>query len=341
MNNETEQRNDRTGQGRAGAISRRAMLAAAASTLLAPATLRSAFAQQFPSKPITLICPFTPGGTADAQLRVLGAAAARALGQAVIVENRAGAAGTMGPGSIVASAPDGYTLSMATGLALLRQPFIQPTRYDPAKSFTYIIGVTRFELGLAVRADAPWRTFDDLVKFARQHPGAVTYGTAGIATGQHTAMLQLGSLLGVDWTHIPYKGSGDVFNALAGGHVQAISETSGWAPFVDSGKFRLLALYGESRVKRWPDVPTLKELGYDVVESVPWGIVGPAGIDAATLSKLHDGFHKALKDPAFTKLLATVGQEIWDADPRAYAEYTLSRIPIERELVNKYRLKEQ
>ena len=312
-------------------------------TLLAASALLSlpAFAQRFPAKPITLICPFSPGGTADTQLRVLAAGASKELGQQVIVDNRAGVAGTLGPASLVGASPDGYTLSLATAIALLRQPFIQKTRYDPAKHFTYLIGVTRFEIGLAVRADSPWTTFEEFVKDAKRNPGKVSYGTAGNATAQHTAMLQLAERLGIDWTHIPYKGSGEVFNALSGGHVQAISETSGWAPFVDAGKFRLLAVFSESRLKRWPNVPTLKELGYGITESIPWGIVGPAGMESSLVKVLHDAFRKAIDDPAFTKLLATLGQEAWAADSQAYHNYTMSRIPIERDLVAKYRLREQ
>jgi tripartite-type tricarboxylate transporter receptor subunit TctC len=316
-------------------ITRRTLLAASALLAL------PAFAQRFPAKPITLICPFSPGGTADTQLRVLAAGASKELGQQVIVDNRAGVAGTLGPASLIGASPDGYTLSLATAIALLRQPFIQKTRYDPAKHFTYLIGVTRFEIGLAVRADSPWATFDDFVKDAKRNPGKVSYGTAGNATAQHTAMLQLAERLGIDWTHIPYKGSGEVFNALSGGHVQAISETSGWAPFVDAGKFRLLAVFSESRLKRWPNVPTLKELGYGITESIPWGIVGPAGMESSLVKVLHDAFRKAIDDPAFTKLLATLGQEPWAVDSQAYHDYTMSRIPIERDLVAKYRLREQ
>lgn len=318
------------------ALTRRALLAASPA-LLAP----RAFAQGFPAKPITLVCPFTAGGTADVQLRVLAAAAGKELGQSIVVETRAGAAGTLGPASLLSSPPDGYTLSMATGVALLRQPFIQATRYDPAKDFSYIIGVTRFELGLAVKADAPWRNLADFVADAKRNPGKLAYGTAGAATAQHTAMLKLSDLAGIDCTHIPYKGSGDVFNALSGGHVQAISETSGWAPFVDAGKFRLLGVYSESRLKRWPNAPTIKEQGYDIAESVPWGIVGPAGMDARVTKTLHDAFRKALADASFIKTLALLGQEPWGLDSNAYRDYMVSRIPVERELVAKYRLKER
>jgi len=296
--------------------------------------------KSYPSRPITVVCPFSPGGTADVQLRTLVAAATREIGQPMVVETRAGAAGTLGPASLLNAHPDGYTLSLATTIALLRQPFIQPTRYDPLKDFTYIVGITRFECGLVVRADAPWKTLDQFLQHAKRNPGKVSYGTAGVATAQHTAMLKLADKLGIDWTNVPYKGSAEVFNALAAGHVDAISETSGWAPFVDSGKFRVLAMYSEKRLKRWPDTPTLKESGYDIVESVPWGIVGPAGMDPAIVAKVHDAFRKAMNDGAFEANLETVGQEPWGADSRTFTDYVRSRVPVEREVVARYRLKQ-
>jgi tripartite-type tricarboxylate transporter receptor subunit TctC len=317
-------------------LRRRTLLASAA--LLATAVRAQT---RFPSRPITVICPFSPGGTADAQLRVLVTATARELGQPMIVETRAGAAGTIGPASLLKNAPDGYTLSFATTIALLRQPFIQPTRYDPAKDFTYIVGVTRFECGLVVRADAPWKTLDEFLQDAKRNRNKISYGTVGVGTAQHTAMLKLADKMGIEWTNVPFKGSGEVFTALSGGHVDAISETSGWAPFVDSGKFRILALYGERRLKRWPDVPTLKESGYDISESIPWGIIGPAGMDPAVIKALHAGFHKGMQDPAFTSNLQTLGQELWDIDSPTFTRYALSRIPVEHAVVDRYKLKQQ
>jgi tripartite-type tricarboxylate transporter receptor subunit TctC len=318
-------------------IRRRSFLAAAPALIAGGASAQSGF----PSRPITLVCPFTAGGTADVQLRSLAAVAARDLGQAVVVENKGGAAGTLGPAGLLSQQPDGYSLCMATGVALLRQPFIQQTRYDPAKDFTYITGVTRFELGIAVRSDAPWKSVADFLAEAKRNPGRLSYATAGAATAQHTAMLKLCDSAGVECTHVPYKGSGEVFNALSGGHVQAISETSGWAPFVDSGRFRLLGVYGERRLKRWPNAPTLREQGFDVVDSVPWGIVGPAGMDPRVVERLHRAFQKAAREPNFVKTLDLLGQEAWDLDPVAYRDYMVSRIPIERDLVARYRLKER
>ena len=315
---------------------RRNLLALAASLAAAPV-----WGGAFPTRPITVICPFTAGGTADSQLRALAAAASKVLGQQVLVDNRPGVAGTLGPSALVNTAPDGYTLSLGTAIALLRQPYINKTRYDPAKDFTYLVGVTSFELGLVVRADSPWRTFAEFVRDARRAPEKVTYATAGIATGQHVAMLQLAEKLGVRWTHIPFKGASETYNALAGGHVPLIAETSGWAPFVDAGKFRLLAVFGEARLRRWPSVPTLKELGYDVAASVPWGIVGPAHMDNSLVQLLYGAFKKAMDDTAFKQSLETLGQVPWGADPDTFQKFMLSRIPVERDLVARYRLAQE
>lgn len=320
-----------------GNLTRRTVLASAA---LLGTSLR-AQTRAFPSKPITVICPFGPGGTVDVQLRLLVAAAAREIGQPMIVENRAGAAGTLGPSVLVNAQPDGYTLSFATTVALIRQPFMQPTRYDPAKDFTYIIGVSKLENGLVVRADAPWKTAEEFFQDAKRNPGKISYGTAGFGTAQHTAMLRVADKLGIEWTNIPYKSSAEVFNALLGGQVNAISETSGWANFVDAGKFRILALYGDRRLKRWPEVPTLKDLGHDIVESTPWGIIGPAGMDPAVVRTLYAAFHKAIPDVAFQKNLQTIGQEDWDIDSKAFHDYAISRIPVERAAVTRYKLKQQ
>jgi tripartite-type tricarboxylate transporter receptor subunit TctC len=313
-------------------------------TLLASAALLGTAARaqgRFPSKPITVICPFAPGGTVDVQLRILVAAASREIGQPMVVETRAGAAGTLGPASLLNAQPDGYTLSFATTVALIRQPFMQPTRYDPAKDFTYIIGVSKLENGLVVRADAPWKTLNEFLQDAKRNPGKMSYGTAGFGTAQHTAMLELADRLGIAWTNIPYKGSAEVFNALLAGQVQAISETSGWASYVDAGQFRILAMYSDRRLKRWPDVPTLKELDYGVVASTPWGIIGPAGMDPAVVRTLYTAFHKAIPDAAFQKNLQTIGQEDWDIDSKAFRDYALSRIPVERDVVARYKLKQQ
>jgi tripartite-type tricarboxylate transporter receptor subunit TctC len=201
---------------------------------------RPAFAQ-YPDKAVTIYCAFTAGAAADASLRALAQAAGKHLGQQVVVDNRPGVAGTLAASTLMNARPDGYTLAQVTN-TLVRQPFIARTNYDIAKDFSYVMGVTAFEFGLAVRADAPWKTLNDFLVHAKANPG-LTYGTSGIGTAQHQVMEQLAEARGIRWTHVPYKGTAPLLNDLQGGHLHAISDTTGWAPFVDSGKFRALAVY--------------------------------------------------------------------------------------------------
>jgi tripartite-type tricarboxylate transporter receptor subunit TctC len=294
----------------------------------------------FPDKPVTVLCAFPAGAGADASLRALAQAASRQLGQPVIVDNRPGVAGVLAASVMVNAKPDGYTLAQVTN-TLVRQPFIAKTNYDPAKNFTYLIGVTAFEFGLAVRADAPWKTLDELLAYAKANPGKVTYGTSGVGTAQHQVMERIAELKGIRWTHVPYKGTAPLLNDLQGGHVDVASDTSGWAPFVDSGKFRLLAVYNGQRLKRWPQVPTLRESGFDIAESVPWGLAAPAGLDPAIAQKLHDAFRHAMDDPQFLASLALLGQEPRHLDGDAYRQYMLDRAPVERAVVARYNLKLQ
>lgn len=295
------------------------------------------FAQAFPARPITLICPWPAGGGADAQMRALAQAAAKVFGQTVVIENKAGAVGTLGPTALLQARPDGYTLSQATN-AVYRQPFITKTPYDPAKDFTFILGVTGFSFGLVVRSDSPYKSLADLIQAARAAPGKLTFGTFGNGSPPHTVMDRIAAKNGVELTHVPFKGTAEGMTALRGGHIDALADGAGWAQFVDAGQFRLLAVFGETRLKRWPNVPTLKELGYDISESSPWGIVGPKGMDPAVVKTLHDGFHKAMSDPEFLKALDAVAQEPMYMYSDEYQKYSLGQIPVQKAIVEKYKL---
>lgn len=306
-------------------------------TLLAALLSPQAAAQSFPAKPITLICPWPPGGGADAQMRALAQAASKVFGQQVVIENRPGAIGTIGPASLVHARPDGYLLSQATN-AVYRQPFITKTAYDPEKDFTYIIGVSGFSFGLAVRADSGWRSLDDLIAYAKANPGRITFGTFGIGSPPQIVMDRIAARHGVNWVHLPFKGTAEGVAALKGGHIQAIADGTGWGPFVDAGDFRLLATFGSKRLARWPDVPTLKNLGYDIDEVSPWGIIGPKGMDDAVVKALHDGFRKAMQEPVFLKMLENLMQEPLYMSTEDYRRYSLGQIPAQKAIVEKYGL---
>jgi len=268
----------------------------------------SGSAQQFPAKPVTLIVPWPPGGSTDVTLRALAEATSKYLGQRVIVENRPGAGGTLGATALMAAKPDGYTITQLP-LGVFRIPHIQKTDYDPLKDFSYIMQLTGYTFGVVVRADAPWKTWNEFAAYAKAHPGEVTYGSTGTNTSPHLTMEQFADSQGIKFLHIPYKGNAENMLGLLGGHVMAASDATGWGPNVDAGKMRLLVTWGEKRTKRWPTVPTLKELGYGLVSNSPYGIAGPKGMDPKVVKILHDAFKKGMEDPEHLKILERFDQE--------------------------------
>jgi len=301
--------------------------------------LATAHAEKFPERPITLICGFTAGASADAQLRALGQALSKQLGQPVIIDNKPGVAGTLSANALANAKPDGYTLGQVTN-TLVRQPFIQPTRYDPIKDFTYIIGVSTFDFGLVINANSPWKNFGEFTDYAKKNPGKASYATIGIGSVPHQVMHKIGMKLGIDWTHVPYKGTAPAMNDLQGGNLTAVSDTTGWVPFVDSGKFRLLAVYGQKRLAHYPNVPTLKELGLNISDESPWGIAAPKGMSPDRVKVLHDSFKAAMQDPVFLQSLEITANEPRYMSTADYQKYMAARVPIEKEVVETYGLRQ-
>ena len=301
--------------------------------------LGSAHAEKFPERPITLLCGFTAGATADPLLRALGQALSKQLGQPVIIDNKPGAAGSLAASILANARPDGYTLAQVTN-TIVRQPFINKTNYDPIRDFTYIIGVSTFEFGLVVDANSPWKNFGEFTTYAKKNAGKVSYGTIGIGSVPHQVMHKIGMKLGIDWTHVPYKGSAPAQSDLQGGNLAALSDTTAWVPLVDSGKFRLLAVYGQKRLKRYPDVPTLNDLGLNIADDAPWGIAGPKGMPADRVKILHDAFKVAMQDPVFLNALDLVAGEPRYMSTDEYQKYMAARVPIEKEVVDTYGLRQ-
>ena len=305
-----------------------AFLLAVAAALVAPVQ-----AQDFPTRPITLICPWPAGGSTDTHLRKLAELAARHLGQPIVVENKPGGGGMIGPAGMAKNAaPDGYTLSQLTVNAL-RQPHMQKVDWDPLKDFTWIIGVSGYTFGMVVKSDSPMKTFDDVVKYAKANPGKFSYGSTGIGTSPHLLVEQVADKAGVQLLHVPFKGNADSTQALMGGHVMAQSDATGWGKHVDAGTFRLLVTFGEQRT-RW-GAPTAKELGYDVVSYSPYGIAGPKGMDPRVVKILHDAFKKAMDDPEHQKVLQTLDQVYWYKSTDEYARWAAETYASERALVQR------
>jgi tripartite-type tricarboxylate transporter receptor subunit TctC len=299
----------------------------------------TAQAQTFPERPITLLCGFTAGAAADVPLRALGVALSKQLGQPVIIDNRAGASGTLAATALANAKPDGYTLAQVTN-TIIRQPFIGKTSYDPIKDFTYVIGVSTFDFGLVVNASSPWKNFAEFTAYAKQNPGKLSYGTIGIGSLPHQVMHKIGMKLGIDWGHVPYKGSAPAQNDLQGGNLAALSDTTAWSSFVDAGKFRLLAVYGHKRLQRYPNAPTLKDLGLDIADDAPWGIAAPKGTPVERVKKLHDAIRAAMQDPVFLKALDAVASEPRYMSTEEYQKYMEARVPIEKEVVDTYGLRQ-
>ncbi|HEY9278679.1 MAG TPA: tripartite tricarboxylate transporter substrate binding protein [Eoetvoesiella sp.] len=298
-----------------------------------------AWADNFPSRPITMIVPFPPGGATDIQIRKLSELASKHLGQPIVVTNKPGAGGTMGAVALANAQPDGYTLSQIP-VGVFRQPHITKTAFDP-KELSYIIGVSGYLFGAAVRADAPWKTFNELVSYAKANPGKLRFGSIGVGSVQHTTMEAVAEAKGLDWLHVPYKGNSEVNLALLSGQIDFSSDGSGWASLVDAGKVRLLAVYGQSRPKNWPDVPTLKELGFDITESSPYGIGAPAGLPPEVRTILHDAFQKALNDPEHLRTLETLNQEVIYMTGEQFTEHAAKQTEIQQAIVERFGLSTQ
>lgn len=268
-----------------------------------------AHADNYPSKPITLIVPWPAGGSTDRHLRALAQIASRHLGQPVVVENQPGAGGTLGPSKMAMTAkPDGYTISQYP-LGLLRMPHMHKVSWHPVDDFTFIMGLSGYTFGMTVRADSPFKTFNDYIEAARKQPGAINYGSTGAGSSPHLLMEAVAINAKVKLTHVPFKGNADMQQALLGGHIMAQSDAAGWDKFVDSGQMRLLVTFGEKRTQRWPDVPTAQELGYGVVSTSPYGLAGPKGMDPKIVKILHDAFKKALFDPESLEIMRQLNQE--------------------------------
>ena len=302
--------------------------AATAAGLTLPG-LAQAQAGNFPNRPIKLICPWPAGGSSDIVMRALAESATKVLGQQVIIENKPGASGMLGPNELVKAAPDGYTLSQLT-IGVARLPHMQKMQFDPLRDFTYIACLTGYTFGIVVKSDSPFKTVKDLVDFAKANPGKFNYGSTGNGTTPHLAVEEFASKAGIQLTHVPFKGSADGLQALLGGHINAHSDATGWAPHVDSGALRLLATYGSKRTKRWPKVPTLNELGYDTVSDSPFGIGGPRGMDPAIVRKLQDAFKKTLSDPAVLAAFEKYDQPVIYMDTEQYTKWARETFEAER-----------
>jgi tripartite-type tricarboxylate transporter receptor subunit TctC len=292
----------------------------------------------WPQKPIQLIVPWPAGGGTDLSIRVLAEEAGQQLGQAVVVINRPGAAGTLVAPLLKAAAPDGHTIGQLP-LPVLRHALMHKVPWDPLSDLSPILQVSGTTFGLLVPSNSPWQKVQDLLDWARARPGELMLGSTGIGSTPHLAMEDLLGAHQISYTHVPFKGTTEQMLALASGSIMAGMNSTGFAPWVEQGKLRLLAVFSEQRSARWPQVPTMKELGFtQSVFHSPWGLAAPAGTPPAVLSQLHDAFKTAMFSPRHLSELQRYDQEANYLDSQAYRQMLVHISQRERKLLQRMKL---
>lgn len=288
-------------------LSRRASLAAPA-ILLLPRMAQAAF----PDRPVRILVPFAAGTSSDLQARMIGERMAPVLGQPVIVENRAGAGGAVGADAVAKSPPDGHTLLLGSNGPLTNAPVLQARlTYDPARDFAAVAMISRSPLTLTVKADSPWRSLADVLAAARAAPGRIAIGSSGQGSATHFLIEQVMATAGVQFTHVPYRGSSaSVPDVIAGNIPLVMAEVSTVLPTFRGGQTRILAMTSAARMPIAPEVPTLIEGGLNLTGGSWAGLVAPAGTPAASLAALAQAVRTGLGDPAYRQRQADLGAEI-------------------------------
>src|SRR3954468_10947820 len=314
-------------------MQRRPFLHLAALALIAAGAM-PAQAQTFPVKPIKLVIAFPAGGPTDITMRSLADNASKVLGQPVIVENKPGAGGTLPAQQLQTSAADGYTVAQIP-LGVFRLGYTTKINWDPVKDISYVINVTGYAFGIVVPADGPLKSWADFVAYAKANPGKLSYGSTGTLTSPHLTTELIAQKAGIELQHVPYKGSADLMLALVSGQLMAGADSTGFAPQVEAGKLRLLNTWGEKRLDKFPNTPTLKELGYDIVQNSPFGIGAPKGTPPDVVRRLHDAFKKAMEEPSYVQALACYDMLPIYMDSQQYTRFAQDTFTREKALVEK------
>ena len=305
----------------------------AALCLLAASFASGAWAEEFPSRPITFIVPWSAGGATDIVCRTIAAAAAKHLGQPIIVDNKTGGGGTVGPATMAAaSKPDGYTIAQIA-VSVFRVPIMQPdVTYDPLKDFTYIANLSGYVFAIYAGAHTNFKNWQDVIDFAKANPGKVTYATPGAGTSPNIGTELIAAHSGVKFSHAPFKSTAEVTTAVLGGHTM-LGSTAGLdaKQLEDTGKLKFLNVWTEKRVAKIADVPTLKELGYPFVFDSPWGIAGPKGMDPAVVKKLADAFGRAMEDKTVQETMEKYEMFPKFMDSATYTKFVAGYMVSERE----------
>ena len=291
-------------------------------------------AAAFPGRPLKLIVAFPAGGPTDITMRVLADNASKILGQSVVIENKPGAGGTLPAQTLQSTPADGYTLAQIP-LGVFRLPYTTKITWDPIKDLAYVLNVTGYAFGLVVPADSPLKSWTHFVGWAKANPGKLSYGSTGTMTSPHLTMELIAQKLGIELLHVPYKGSADLMQSILGGNIMAAADSTGFATQVDAGKLRVLNTWGDKRLAKFPDAPTLKELGLDLVQNSPFGIAAPRGTPPAVVKRLHDAFKQAMEQPSYTSALAKYDMVPMYMSTAGYSKFAQETFVREKALVEK------
>ncbi|WP_191084672.1 tripartite tricarboxylate transporter substrate binding protein [Roseococcus microcysteis] len=312
------------------------LLAGLAAPAIAPGL---AAAQSFPSRPITLLVPFPPGGSTDIQMRAFAEAATRAFGVNVITENRPGAGATLSAAAMLRTQPDGYTIAQLP-LPALRLPFMQRMAFNPRTDFTPIIHLTGYLFMMCVRQDSPYQSWADLVADCRRRPGEVRWGNTGANGTPHLTLVDIAQRENLDVIHVPFRGEADSTPNILGGHIEAAATGSGPLTLIAQGRMRALNVWSRERSAKIPEVPTLTELGYEnMVVTSPYGLVGPRGMNPEIVHRLHEGFRAALHDPAHLATLERIDMPLEYLNTADYAAFMARTTDEEEARVNRLGLR--
>ncbi len=291
--------------------------------------------ESYPAKPITMLIPFPPGGITDLTGRPTAAAMEKILKQKIVVDNKAGAGGGVGMAQVAKARPDGYTLLMAlSSISIIPEAdrILERAPMYQLRDFTPIALISAEPTLLVVRADSPWKTVKDFVEDARRRPDAITYSSSGVYGSLHVAMETLALAADIRLHHVPYTGAGPAIIALIGGHVDAVATAAGTViQHIKTGKLRALAGWGDTRIAAMPDLPTMKESGYNAEFYVWSGLFAPAATPAPILTTLRNAVRQAVQDPQFKATMAAIEtpiayldapefQKFWDKDAKRLTE---------------------